>query len=137
MLKGIAHICIKSRDLEASRRFYCDGLGCLPAFDFIRNGRRVGFYLKLSDHNFLEFFETGSNCAPPADCAFAHICLEVDSIVVTSARLAAIGVKTSERKLGNDRSYQAWVTDPDGIRIELHEYTPESSQLTGNDCFLN
>lgn len=97
----------------------------------------MGFYLKLSDHNFLEFFETGSNCAPPADCAFAHICLEVDSIVVTSARLAAIGVETSERKLGNDRSYQAWVTDPDGIRIELHEYTPESSQLTGNDCFLN
>jgi hypothetical protein len=27
-----------------------------------------------------------------------------------------------------DRSHQAWIVDPDGNRIELHGYTPESKQ---------
>jgi hypothetical protein len=27
-----------------------------------------------------------------------------------------------------DHSWQAWITDPDGNKIELHDYTPESWQ---------
>jgi len=30
--------------------------------------------------------------------------------------------------LGSDNSYQCWLDDPDGNRIELHQYTPESRQ---------
>jgi predicted enzyme related to lactoylglutathione lyase len=30
--------------------------------------------------------------------------------------------------LGSDGSWQAWLADPDGNRIELHMYTPESKQ---------
>ena len=38
------------------------------------------------------------------------------------------GVEVSDPKLGSDRSWQAWLADPDGTRIELHGYTPDSSQ---------
>ena len=30
--------------------------------------------------------------------------------------------------MGGDNSWQAWTCDPDGNRIELHQYTPESKQ---------
>ncbi|MCL5270108.1 MAG: VOC family protein [bacterium] len=58
----------------------------------------------------------------------AHICLEVDDIQATAAALRERGVDVSEIKLGGDQSWQAWLADPDGNRIELHQYTPDSWQ---------
>ncbi|TIU37930.1 MAG: VOC family protein, partial [Mesorhizobium sp.] len=29
--------------------------------------------------------------------------------------------------------FQAWITDPNGVRIELFEYTAKSAQFTGGD----
>ncbi len=40
MIKGLVHVCIATRDLAATERFYCAGLGFEKAFDFIR-GREV------------------------------------------------------------------------------------------------
>ena len=40
----------------------------------------------------------------------------------------AQGVEVSDAKLGGDNAWQAWITDPDGNRIELHCYTPQSQQ---------
>jgi lactoylglutathione lyase len=31
--------------------------------------------------------------------------------------------------LGGDQSYQAWLADPDGNRIELHQFTDKSLQI--------
>ena len=59
---------------------------------------------------------------------YRHICLEVDDIEEAVRRLRERGVAVSDVKVGNDRSYQAWISDPDGNRIELHGYTPESKQ---------
>ena len=42
--------------------------------------------------------------------------------------LRAAGVEVTDSKLGFDKSWQAWLTDPDDNRIELHQYTPESQQ---------
>ena len=47
------------------------------------------------------------------------------------------GVPFSKKSLGCDRTYQLWVTDPDGYKIELQEYTPQSAQLTGIDIQVN
>ena len=44
------------------------------------------------------------------------------------AELRARGVEVSDPKLGSDQSWQAWLADPDGNRIELHGYTPDSHQ---------
>ena len=57
MIKGIAHLCIRVVDLEKTSRFYCDGLGLGKAFDFIRDGKVVGFYLRVGNGNYLEFFQ--------------------------------------------------------------------------------
>jgi len=60
--------------------------------------------------------------------SFRHICLEVDDIESTVQELRDRGIEVSDPKLGKDQSWQVWITDPDGNRFELHQYTPESWQ---------
>jgi len=66
-----------------------------------------------------------------------HFCLEVDDIDDVAQKLTAAGYTVTEKTLGADQSWQAWTTDPSGVRIEFHEYTKDSSQLTGENCVLN
>jgi len=135
MVKGIAHICIRVADLEATRRFYIDALGLKQAFAFVRNGETCGYYFEAGNRNFLEFFKRNPDeaiCGSPIH----HFCLEVDSIDDTSDRLKKAGFVVTDKMLGADHSWQAWVNDPNGVKIELHEYTPESCQNTGANCIL-
>jgi hypothetical protein len=37
-------------------------------------------------------------------------------------------VQVTNVSLGSDKSWQAWLSDPDGNKIELHQYTAESKQ---------
>ena len=128
MITGIAHVCFHTTDLERAIAFYQDGLGFQHAFDFVRDtGERHGCYLHMGGRNLIELFER-----PLGERAdgqpFRHICLEVDEINATVAALRARGIETTEPKMETDMSWQAWITDPDGNRIELHQYTPESKQ---------
>lgn len=128
MITGLAHACFTVSDLEQSLHFYRDGLGLKEAFDFRNDeGHRFGIYLYLGERNFIELFE-GQLDAPAEKQSYRHICLEVDDIEATVATLRARGIEVSPIKMGKDHSYQAWITDPDGNRIELHHYTPESWQ---------
>ena len=134
MIKGIAHLCIRVADLGRTARFYCQGLGLEKAFDFRRDDKTVGFYLKAGNGNYLEFFEREP--AEPGANPIDHLCFEVDSIDSVNAAVAAAGYTPGEKKMGADPAYQAWLTDPDGVRIELHEYTPDCCQKTGRTCYL-
>jgi catechol 2,3-dioxygenase-like lactoylglutathione lyase family enzyme len=128
MIKGLAHVCFVVRDLDASIAFYRNILGLNLAFEF-RNGAglRTGAYLHAGDRTFIELF--AGQPAATTGGSFRHICLEVDDVAKEVSRLQSHGVTAEAMKLGADKSWQAWVTDPDGNRIELHGYTPESAQL--------
>jgi catechol 2,3-dioxygenase-like lactoylglutathione lyase family enzyme len=133
MIIGHAHTCFTVSDLEESLTFYRDKLGLAEAFDFKReSGERYGVYLHLGGRNFIELFE-GELQESAEGQSFRHICLEVDDIDGTVADLEAKDVEVSAPKLGRDQSWQAWITDPDGNRIELHQYTPESWQAPSLD----
>ena len=128
MIRNIAHACFTVSSLERSLNFYRDGLGLTEAFDFVNDeGRRFGIYLHTGGRNFLELFE-GTLGEPAEGQSYRHICLEVDDIEQTVAAIRANGIEVGPIKLGKDQSYQAWITDPDGNRIELHQYTPQSWQ---------
>jgi catechol 2,3-dioxygenase-like lactoylglutathione lyase family enzyme len=128
MITNLAHVCFRVSDLERSLRFYCDLLGLAPAFEF-RNaeGQRFGQYVHLGGRNFIEIFEAQLG-APAEGQSYGHICLEVKDIESTVRALRERGAEVTEIKLGRDQSYQAWLSDPDGNRIELHDYTPQSWQ---------
>jgi lactoylglutathione lyase len=128
MITNLAHACFTVRDLDRAQAFYADALGLTPAFDYIdETGKRYGLYLYVGDRNFIEMF-TGEVGEPAPAQSFRHICLEVDNLADTVAALRAKGVEVTEPKLGKDRSWQAWITDPDANRIELHQYNPDSKQ---------
>jgi len=135
VIKSIAHICIKAKDLEATRHFYCDLLGFEKIFDFTKDGKVSGFYFKAGDKNFIEVFEAreaGSN-----NSQILHMCFETDDIKGLKKMLDSKKIKTTEIKLGVDNSYQFWVKDPDGIDIEFLEYTNDSSQFTKKNAEMD
>lgn len=133
MIKQLAHICIHTTDLEKTAAFYCDGLGMERHFDFERAGEWFGYYLRVGANTFIEVFQGDSG--KPGN--INHVALEVSDLDAVIETLKANGAEVTAKKLGADNSWQAWTTDPNGVRIELHEYTPTSSQLTGATCIAD
>lgn len=133
MIKGIAHVCIGCKDLAEVERFYCNALGFTKRFEFVKNGKVIGFYLQVVPNVYLEFFQADS--VPNAGGPIRHLCLETDDIDGVIARLKSCGYKVGEKKMGADHSMQVWAGDaPDGVAIEFHQYNEESSQRTGRNC---
>jgi len=136
MVTGIAHICILSRDLAATEKFYVEILGMRKKFDFLRSGQRIGFYLEVGANQLIEVFQK-SDREIPHSSAITHFCLQVNDIQAVSHHLHKHQIDHQAPKLGADQSWQVWCNDPDGIAIELHQYTALSSQFTGKDCQVN
>ncbi|MBI4556394.1 MAG: VOC family protein [Candidatus Hydrogenedentes bacterium] len=136
MIKRLAHVCIGATDLDATERFYCSGLGLKKAFDFIRGGKTVGFYLEVAENSYIEVFRQ-DELQPNAKFPISHMCFEVHDIDPVRRHLTAQGYAVTEKKLGADHSWQAWTADPSGVRIEFHQYTEKSTQLTGENCILD
>ena len=136
MFTRLAHVCIGATDLAASERFYVEGLGMEKAFDFIRAGERFGFYVKAGETTFIEIFAEGT--APNYERPIMkHFCLEVADIDQTIAALTARGIAVEPKKMGADNNWQAWLTDPSGVRIELMQYSENSTQFTGEPVILD
>ena len=128
MIKGIAHACYTVKDLKRAIRFYCDVLKLKKAFEYRdEKGRLYGVYIHVGGRNFIELFE-GEVADLKENGSYRHLCLEIDNIEVTVKGLREQGIEVSDPKIGGDGSWQAWLADPDGNRIELHQYTTESKQ---------
>ena len=136
MFKRLAHVCIGAVDLDAAERFYVEDLGFEKAFEFIRVGRRIGFYIKLGETTFLEVFAI-SDAPDNGDALIKHFCLEVEDMDAVISRLSNRGVEVSAKKMGADNAWQAWITDPSGVRIELMQYSDTSTQFTGRAVILD
>jgi len=132
MIKQLAHICIYTRDLEKTRTFYTGALGLQTGFEFERDGELFGYYLKVGNNTFIEVFKGD----PPPVGGIQHVAIEVADLDTLIARIRVAGFKVDDKKLGADNSWQAWTTDPNDVRIELHEYTQDSKQLTGGKCIV-
>jgi catechol 2,3-dioxygenase-like lactoylglutathione lyase family enzyme len=56
-VKQIAHSCMMTHDLNASEHFYCDVLGLKKAFEFNKNGKRIGLYIEAGARTWIEIFD--------------------------------------------------------------------------------
>ncbi len=129
MFKRIAHVCLYTKDLSASIAYYAK-LGFTVKFRFTRNGADYGVYLEMNPGNFIEIFEN-KNLGPIVNNGIAHFCLETESLDSVVEKLKAANVPFTQPKLGCDDTWQIWLTDPDGTKFEVHQYTDKSMQLTG------
>lgn len=136
IIKQVAHICIGADNLTDAEHFYCNVLGMERGFDFIKDGELYGFYAKAGENTYIEIF---SQDAPKKnECPLIkHLCLEVEDIDTAITEIRAKGVTVTDKKQGGDMSWQAWITDPSGLLIEIMQYTEESSQFTGNPCIVD
>lgn len=130
MFERLAHVCIGATDLAAAEHFYVNLLGMEKAFDFIRAGERFGFYVKAGATTFIEVFAQSEepNGERPI---MRHFCLQVADIDAVIAALRQRGVTVTDKKMGGDNNWQAWLSDPSGVAIELMEYNKTSTQFTG------
>lgn len=149
MIRQLAHLCFKTSQLEAMRAFYCDALGATLKFRYLnQQSEMIGCYFALGESTFIEVFDHAdahrrSKSVKPLEpleeprdpwlMRYNHFCFQVEDLDAFVALLTARGVSVTGRKVGNDRSLQAWLKDPDGNLIELQQYTPQSRQFTGED----
>ncbi|TJV51374.1 MAG: VOC family protein, partial [Mesorhizobium sp.] len=56
-VKQLAHVCIFADDLEVTRSFYRDVLGMDTQFNFLRDGKILGFYLNCGSRSHIEVFQ--------------------------------------------------------------------------------
>ena len=128
MITGIGHVAFRITDLERSLRFYCGQLGFREAFRLDREGEPSPWivYLQVAPGHFIELFPGAQRLAPSTGrgAAYNHFCLLVDDIEAAIARLKAAGVAGAEGPArGLDHNLQYWITDPDGNRIELIQWS--------------
>ena len=132
MITGIAHVALTAKNMELSLDFYTRVLGFKKAFSLAHpvTGAPWIEYLQIGKQ-FVELFYKGVDENPwtPTLRGFNHLCLQVDDIYSTVKGIEEAGYHIdSEVKEGKDKNLQAWLKDPDGVRIELMQISPESPQ---------
>ena len=130
MIKGLSHIAVRVRDLEASLRFYREILGLEEAFRINEeDGSPRLVYVWIAPGQFLELFPNGKTDPERGGhmTGMQHICLETDDAEAEHERLTALGVKPDGPVVtGKAGARQFWIRDPDGNPIELMEMGPDS-----------
>lgn len=131
MVKAVAHVAVTVKDMEESLKFYTEALGFRKVFDIPnpKDGSPWIEYLNVAKGQFVELFYDGKveNPWKPEAIGFNHLCFEVDDIHVAVQQVVDAGFKMdSMPSMGCDFNWQAWVTDPNGIRVELMQIDPKS-----------
>ena len=131
-IKSLAHVCIKTTDLDTTADFYCGALGLTRFFDFTRKGKVIGFYMKTTNETFIEVFLADEIAAVDKQ-TLNHFCLEVESLEALHQKLSARGYSPGPIKMAADHTAQFWMKDPNGLALEFQEYSDRSAQRTGQN----
>ena len=117
MLLSLSHVTVRSADFERTEHFYCDLLG-------LRVGPRPpivvpGRWLYVGQEAVLHVLPRDK--APPdgAVPVIDHFALNADDRAGIERRLKAAGQPFENRRLANGDTWQIFLTDPDGARVEL------------------
>jgi catechol 2,3-dioxygenase-like lactoylglutathione lyase family enzyme len=135
-IKSLAHVCMKSNDLEKTEAFYCGVLGLKKIFDFTRQGKVIGFYMRTANETFIEVF-LADEVARIDKQYLHHFCLETDALADLHRDLVERGFEPGAIKMGADRTPQFWMKDPSGLDVEFQEYRDDSAQRAGGTVEVN
>ncbi len=121
---GVAHIGLKTNDMEAARQFYRHDLG-YDSFTLDKpSGGLMLTYFKVNDHQYIEVFP---DLKSETQDRLSHIAFETTDAVKLRDYLAARGAKVPDAlKPGLDGNLSMMVKDPDGHNVEFVQYMPGS-----------
>ena len=116
-IAGIDHITVNASDLDASRRFYVEVLGLRdgdrPAFDV------PGIWLYATDHPIVHLVGDRESTAASTG-PFDHFAFQAADLTGVVGRLRAADIAYDLLIVPGLERRQVFVTDPDGVKIELN-----------------
>ena len=143
-VSGVAHTSYSVSDIERSKKFYCDHLGCQIIWEreiveeYFREivcvpdcvVKAVQLRIPGSDH-VLELFEyahpRGERVVSPVNCpGSSHMAFTVDDINTAYTKLSSEGVVFRSPPVeidfgANKGAWGVYMEDPDGIPMELFQ----------------
>jgi lactoylglutathione lyase len=121
---GVAHIGLRTGNLDAARQFYTQQLGYDEAFSLDKpEGGLMLVYFKVNDHQYIEVFPGQA----PEQLALSHIAFETDNAPQLRDYFAGKGVKVpASLHPGRDGNISFMIKDPDGHDVEFVQYMPGS-----------
>jgi catechol 2,3-dioxygenase-like lactoylglutathione lyase family enzyme len=135
---GVAHIGLRTDNLEAARKFYGAVLGFQEPFTYDRPASEGGglllTYFKVNDHQYIEVFPELKDAKQDR---LSHISFETSDAEQLRAYLASKGVKVPDKldPMGDgNRGFE--VLDPDGHNVEFIQYMPGSLHSRAFGKFL-
>ena len=135
---GVAHIGLRTDNMEASRKFYTGVLGLAEPFSLDKPPEEgTGLlltYFKVNDKQYIEVFPELTN---PKQDRLSHISFETSDAEQMRAYLASKGVKVPDKletMLDGNRGFD--VFDPDGHDVEFVQYMPGSIHSKNFGKFL-
>ena len=154
-IQALTHIGITVSDLERSATFYCDGLGFTPVTRFETSTdasarlceipgmeleclfiERDGVRIEL-----MHFKHPGHlgdpECRPMNRLGLAHLALRVDDLEGVASTLVQLGAEVRwQTRTGSAETIAdvVFLTDPDGVRIELISLPGDPMTPLGEPC---
>jgi catechol 2,3-dioxygenase-like lactoylglutathione lyase family enzyme len=117
------HVGIYAKDFDESMRFYTQTMGFREAFTIKDpNGKPVLAYLQITRDTFLEL--APATAERPA--GLSHIGIWPEDLNATIAALRQRGVQVNDPRTGSTKTSITNVTDPNGVRLELVDFLPDS-----------
>jgi len=132
---GVAHIGLRTDNLDAERKFYTGQLGFDEAFKLDKpEGGLMLVYFKVNDHQYIEVFPGWKG---PEQTVLSHIAFETDDAPRLRDYLESKGVKVPVKVgKGLDGNISFMIKDPDGHDIEFVQYMPGSLHSRNFGKFL-
>jgi catechol 2,3-dioxygenase-like lactoylglutathione lyase family enzyme len=118
------HFGLYVQNIDESTKYYTEYFGFRKAFSFTDGAGHPVVYLQMDRNTFLEM--TPADKDHPA--GFSHAGILADDIESTVASLQKKGLKVEDVHLGGTKALISNTLDPNGVRLELLAYPPESLQ---------
>jgi catechol 2,3-dioxygenase-like lactoylglutathione lyase family enzyme len=125
------HVGLYVKDMDESTKFYTENMGFRKAFSFTDGAGHPVVYLQIDHNTFLEM--TPADKDHPA--GFSHAGILADDVESTVAALQKKGLKVEDVHLGGTKALISNTLDPNGVRLELLAYPPESLQRKAIDAW--
>ncbi|HEY7335386.1 MAG TPA: VOC family protein [Bryobacteraceae bacterium] len=117
------HVGIYTKDYDRSMEFYTKTVGLREAFTIRGNdGKPTLTYLQINKDTFLELAPATGDRQP----GLSHIGIWPENLNATVAALRQRGLKVDDPRTGSTKTSITNATDPDGVRLELLDFLPDS-----------
>lgn len=126
------HVGVYVKDWDESWNFYTKTMGFREAFtNRDKDGKPTLAYLQINKDTFLEM--APATAERPA--GLSHLGIWADNLNGTVATLRMRGAKVADPRTGGSKAPLTNVTDPNGVRLELLEFPPDSLQRKAMDAW--